>query len=341
MSLFLILILTVSALPGFSQGAAPQEKKRQIRTQPEYKSYNDCFTEKDFAKKADLCEKFITDFKDSDFVDNGYKLVIQSNLQLKNWQKVMDTADKAVAIPNADNSLKTYAFENSMVAAQNANNIDKVISYGEKTLQVDPGNLNTLITLSAVIPQKNPSDKAQLNKAAEMANKALAGIQPLISQATPQQKPQLVQIDGTLHQTLGLIAYDLKDYAKSIEENQKAIADNKKDDAAHYYLGYDYIAQMGQSSKEYQEAIKKENDAKQAKADQPTIDDLAAKRADFEDKIRKSRDQAIDELAKAVAIGGPVAPQAKDELTKQWKAKNDDNTDGLQAFIDQKKAELQ
>lgn len=336
--LTLILTLAVSAPPGYSQ-AAPQAKAKQLRTQPEYKSYTDCFNEKDFTKKADLCEKFIADYKDSDYLDNGYKMVIQSYLQTKNWQKVMDTADKAVTITNADNSLKIYSYESAMTAAQNANNTDKVIAYGDKTLSVDPTNLDALIVLSAVIPQKNPSDKAQLDKAADMANKALAGINTMMGQATPQQKPQLVQIDETLHLSLGLIAFNEKDYTKSIQEYQKSIADNMKDDTAHYYLAYNYIALMAQASQDYQAALKAENDAKAAKADQPTIDELAAKRADLEDKIRKNRDMVIDELAIAVAINGPVAAQAKTELTKQWTAKND-NTTGLDDFIAQKKTQL-
>lgn len=337
-SLLLILILAVSALPGFSQAAAPQ-KAKQLRTQPEYNSYTACFNEKDFAKKAELCEKFINDFKDSDYLDNGYKMIIQSYIQTKNWQKAMDTADKAVMLPNADNSLKAYANANAMIAAQSMNNIDKVISYGDKVLAIDPNDLNTLITLSAVIPQKYPSEKAQLDKAAGMADKALAGLQPLINQATPQQKPQMVQIDGTLHGTLGLIAYNEKDYTKSISEYQKAIADNMKDDAAHYYLAYDYIALMAQASGEYQTQLKAENDAKAAKADQPTIDELAAKRQESQDKVIKYRDMVIDELGLTVAINGPVAAQAQTELTKQWMAKND-NTDGLPAFINQKKSQL-
>jgi tetratricopeptide (TPR) repeat protein len=338
----LILIITAAmTLPGFGQ-AAPQAKAKQLRTQPEYTSYTACFNEKqDFAKKAELCEKFIADYKDSDYLDNGYKMIIQSYVQTKNWQKTMDTADKAVgAFPN-DTSVKAYAFENAMVAAQNANNINQVISYGDKLLQVDGTNLNALITLSAVIPQKNPGDKPQLDRAAEMATKALTGLQPLLNQATPEQKPQIIQIDGTLHGTLGLIAYNEKDYTKSIEEYKKAIADNKKDDTAHYYLAYDYISQMVQASQDYQAAIKAENEAKTAKADQPTIDDLAAKRSELEEKIKKVRDMVIDELAKSVAVNGPVAPQAKDQLTKQWKAKNDDSTDGMDAFVNSKKAELQ
>jgi tetratricopeptide (TPR) repeat protein len=336
-SLLLLLILVVSALPGLGQAA--QANQPRAKTQPEYNAYLSLYNEKDPAKKAELGEKFITDFKESDFVPNAYKMLLQAYAAQKNWAKVLDAADRATALPMADNGLKGYAYGNAMIAAQNMNDMNKVISYGEKVLVIDPNDLNTLITLSAVIPQKNPSDKAQLDRAAEMATKALAGIQPMMAKASPQEKPQLVQIDGTLHGTLGLIAYNKQDYAKSIQEYQTAIMDNMKEDTSHYFLAYDYIALMGQASKEYVAAVKNENDAKAAKADQPTIDDLAAKRSDFEDKIKKNRDQVIDELAIAVAINGPVAAQAKAELTKQWTAKND-GTAGLDEFIEQKKAQL-
>jgi tetratricopeptide (TPR) repeat protein len=334
MSLFLILLLAVSALPGMSQAKQPQAK-----TQPEYNAYLALYNEKDPAKKAELGEKFLTDFKESDFVPNAYTMIIQSYAAQKNWAKVMDAADRAAALPSADNKLKGFAFANAMVAAQNMNNVDKVLSYGEKVLAIDPNDLNTLITLSATIPLKYPSDKAQLDKAAGMAKKALAGLEPMLAKASPAEKPQLAQVDGTLHATLGLIAYNKQDYKASIAEYEAAIKDNPKDDAAHFYLAYDYISLMAGASKDYQAALKAENDAKAAKADQPTIDDLAAKRAAFEDDIRKFRDKAIDELALATAIGGPVAQQAKTELTKQWTAKND-NTTGLEEFINQKKTQI-
>ncbi|HEY2380387.1 MAG TPA: hypothetical protein VGK48_04315 [Terriglobia bacterium] len=333
-SLVLILILVASALPGFGQAAAAQPR---AKTQPEYNAYLALYNEKDFAKKAELGEKFLTDFKESDFVPNAYKMIIQSYSQTKSWQKVIDIADKAAALPNADNTLKAYAAANAMVAAQNMNNADKVIAYGEKVLAIDPNDLNTLITLSAVIPQKYPGDQAQLDKAAGMANKALAGLQPMINQATPQQKPQMVQIDGALHRTLGLIAFNEKDTTKSIQEYQAAIKDNMKDDTAHYFLAFDYMSLMGQASKAYLAAIEDEKTAIAAKADQPTMDDLKAKTAGHAEEVQKFRDMVIDELALAVAINGPEAANAKTELTKQWTAKNNDTT-GMDDFVNQKKA---
>jgi len=334
MTLFLIVILVVPALPGLSQAKQPQAK-----TQPEYNAYLALYNEKDPAKKADMGEKFINDFKESDFVPNAYKMIIQAYSAQKNWAKVLDAADRAADFKGADNSLKGFAYANAMIAAQNQNDIDKVLAYGDKVLAIDPNDLNTLITLSAAIPLKYPSNNEQLDKAAGMATKALAGLQPMLNQANAQQKPQLVQIDGSLHATLGLIAYDKKDYTKSIQEYQSAIKDNMKDDASHYYLAYDYMALAAQASKEYTKAIDDEKAAIAAKADQPTMDDLKAKTAGHADDVKKYRDMAIDELALAVAVNGPVASQAKTALTKQWTDKND-NTNGLDEYIAQKKSQI-
>jgi hypothetical protein len=338
-SLFLMLALVITALPGFGQ-----EKQPQAKTRPEYDAYLALFNEKDPAKKAPLGEKFITDFKESDFIPNAYTMIIGAYTASKNWAKVMENADKAVALPGADNKLKAYANANAMIAAQNTNNLDKVIQYGEKVLAIDPNELNTMITLSAVIPAKLPADeagkKAALDKAHDLATKALAGIQGMVTKASATDKPQLEQIEGNLHATLGLVAYTRPDYAKSIQEYELALQKTPKDEVAHFYLGLDYQALAAKASRDYQAAVTAENKAKAERADQPQIDELAATRSGLEEEVKKARDKAIDEFAIAVAIGGQVAPQAKDALTRLWTAKND-NTNGLEEFIAQKKTQLQ
>jgi tetratricopeptide (TPR) repeat protein len=258
----------------------------------------------------------------------------------KNWLKVIEAGDRAAALPNADNKLKAYAYANAMIASQNTNNIDKVITYGEKVLAITPDDLNTMITLSAVIPAKLPADAAgktaALDKASDLATKALAGVQKLAATAGAAEKPQLVQIEGNLHSTLGLIAYNRPDYMKSIQEYELAIQRTPKDDVAHFYLGLDYQALAAQASRDYQAAVNAENAAKAARAEQPAIDELAAKREGLAEDVRKARDKAIEEFAIATAIGGQVGAQAKDALTKLWTAKNE-NTNGLEEFIAQKK----
>jgi tetratricopeptide (TPR) repeat protein len=332
-----VVILAVSTLPVFAQAA--QEKTLQTRTQPEFNAYNACYSEKDPAKRADLCEKFVEGFKDSDFFISGYKLIIQSYYLSQNWKLLMDAADRVGELTAADNAVKGYAYERAMVAAQNSNNMDKCVSYGDKVLAIDPDNFNALYTVSTVIPQQYSSDMTQLVRAGDMARKALLLAASMIDKATPQEKPPLVILDGNLHETLGLISYHQKDYKKSIQDYQAAIKDNVKDDASHFFMAYDYINLMVQASQDYQSALKAENDARAAKADQPTVDELGAKRSGFADDILKYRDTIIDELAFAVAIDGPYAAQAKPELIKQWTAKNN-STAGLDQFVGQKKVQM-
>jgi len=336
--LLLLLAFVVSALPGLTQ-----EKQPQLKTRPEYDAYVAVFNEKDPVKKAALGEKFIADFKESEGIPNAYTMTIGAYTAAKNWAKVTETAEKAATLPNADNKLKGYAYASAMIAAQNLNNVDNVISYGEKVLAIDPTDLNAMITVSAVIPAKLPANeagkKAALDKASDLATKALAGIQGMIGKADAQSKPQLEQIEGNLHSTLGLVAYNRPDYQKSIQEYELAIQKTPKDDLAHFYLALDYQALAAQASKEYTSAVEAENKAKAARADQPTIDELAAKRGGLEEDIRKYRDKAIDEFGVAVALGGQVSPQAKDALTRLWTAKNE-NTNGLDQFLAQKKQQL-
>lgn len=337
-SLFLMIALAASALPGLGQAKQPQ-----LKTRPEYDAYVAVLNEKDPVKKAALGEKFLADFKDSEGVPNIYQLTIGAYTAAKNWAKVVETVDKAAALPNADNALKAYAYANAMIAEQNLNNVDKVISYGEKVLAINPNDPNTLLVVSQAIPTKLPADPAgktaALDKAAELANKGLSVIQPMAKAADAQSKPQFDEAEGNLHATLGLIAYNRPDYQKSIEEYELAIQKTPKDEVAHFYLGLDYQALAVKASKDYQEAVKAENDAKAARKEQPVIDELAAARAGLEEDIRKYRDKAIDEFAIAVAIGGQLAAQAKTALTQHWTAKND-NTNGLEEFIAQKKAQL-
>src|SRR5437016_9005642 len=118
-SLLLVLALAATALPGFSQAAAP--KGPQAKTQAEYNAYNALYMEKNPQKKAELGEKFLMDFKETDFVPQTYTMIIGAYTGAQNWAKVVDAAERAVAFPGADNKLKAFAYANAMIASQNLN----------------------------------------------------------------------------------------------------------------------------------------------------------------------------------------------------------------------------
>src|SRR5262249_16819830 len=150
-----LFVLVVSALPGFGQAQQPQ-----LKTQPEFDGYMAVFNEKDPAKKAAAGEKFITDFPNSEGIINVYNMTLGAYVAAKNNAKVVDIADRIGGLPKADNKFKAYAYANAMLAAQNMNDANKVVSYGEKVLAIDPNDPNSLITLAQVISAKLPTDEA-------------------------------------------------------------------------------------------------------------------------------------------------------------------------------------
>jgi len=240
-SIVLVLALVAAALPGFGQ-AAPA-KQPQAKPQAEYNAYKALYDEQNPQKKAELGEKFLTDFKESDFIGNTYTMIVGAYTRAQNWAKVIDAADRAAASPVADNKLKAFAYANAMVAAQNMNQIDKVLSYGDKVLAIDPNDLNTMITLSAAIPAKLPADeagkKAALDKAEGLGRKALAAIQPLRPHAQRDQEKQISQIESQRHATLGRIPSNRPDYTKSIGEYAATLRGNPTDDVARFDLAPD------------------------------------------------------------------------------------------------------
>ena len=340
----LLIALMTPAAPGFAQAAAAQQKTPQFKTTQEYNGAMAVYNEKDPVKKAAAGETFIKEFATSEYIPTAHILIIRAYFAGNNWAKTMEAADRAVANPGVDligdghKGLKETAFESSMIAAQNTNNVEKVISYGEKLLAVNPNQLNAMITVSAAILTKLPTGAAEktaaLDKAEGLAKKALAGVDAMVASANAQTKGQLEQIQGNLHSTLGLVAYNRPDYMKSIQEYELAINKTPKDDLAHFYLALNYQALMVAASKEYTAAVDAENKAKKERAEQPVIDELSAKSSGLADDVRKHRDKAMDELAVSVKIAGPYAAQAKDALSKMWAAKNDNNMSGLQEFID-------
>jgi tetratricopeptide (TPR) repeat protein len=327
-----LLLITALAAPSFGQAA--QAKQPQAKTKAEYDAYNALYMEKDPKKKAELGEKFIADYKDSDFILPSHRMIIGGYAQSQNWAKVIEAAERAAALPGADPSLKGFAYGNAMQAAQQMNNFEKIVEYGEKVLSIAPDDPNALLTLSSLIPERLPTDdaakNAALDKATNYANRANAVIQKLGAQVPAAQK---AEIEAQIHSTLGFIALNKQDYPKSVSEYETALKTAPKDAVAHFRLGLAFQYQAAAASKATIAAIDAENNAIKAKAPQPELDELVAKRQFTQEDFTMKRDRAIDELATAVAIGGVVAQPARQALETLWKGKNNDTLDGLDEFI--------
>ncbi len=339
---FSLLLMVALTVPALSQG--PSAKS-------EYESYMGFFSEKVPQKQAELGEKFLVDNKESGFRIDAYTLLVKAYTQAQNWAKVMDAADRFKAeFPNADPKKKIFVFQNAMVAGQQANNFEKIISYGDTVLSIDPNDLNALITISSMLPERLPQDeagkKASLDKSATLATKALGIVQQYFSQPKPagfsdaDWAKERANLEGQLHSTLGLVHLTRQEYDKSAEEYELALKSTPKDGVAHFRMGLAFQYLASNASRSLLDAIKEENSAKTSRADRMLLDEIVAKRQAIEEEVRLKRDRAIDELATAVAIGGVVAQPARDQLEKLYKAKNNDSLDGLDKLINDKKSQV-
>jgi tetratricopeptide (TPR) repeat protein len=121
---FLYALLVLTALP-----AAAQIGKRiaiQAGT-PEDKALQEISAAADTAKKLELLEKFVADFGATDAVLAAYEMYIPLYQAEKNYAKVYESADKALAYDPENFSIAFSALR----AAQEANDAAKVYHYGE------------------------------------------------------------------------------------------------------------------------------------------------------------------------------------------------------------------
>jgi len=320
------------AIPALSQAEAP-----------DVTAYRNLFNEKDPAKQVEMCEKFLAEtgaaFKDSMWRENTYRLMLQDYMTLQNWPKVLDTAEKVnQLVPTGKPTLKTDAYTRGMLGAQQTNNIPKTLEFGDRVLSADPNNLNALVTVAPLLVARLPDDAAAkdaaLNKAMEHAKKVLSMPKP--AGVSDQQWSAVQQ---QMHSTIGFVHLNRLQYQEAIGEYEQVLKVDPKDSVDLWRMGLAYQGLARAVQPQIVEAINKENEAKTAKAEQSVLDELVAKREALLKEYGEKREKAIEALAKAVALGGDVAPLARPSLEQLYKNKKD-SLDGLDDLINEKKTEL-
>jgi len=338
-----VLLIVALAATAWSQAA----QQPRARSTAEYEAYVGFFNEKDFPKKAALGEKFLMDFKETEFLKDTYIGLMRAYLGAKNCPKVMELSDRYAGLATATPDLKVGFYSEALNCAQETGDITKIVNYGEKILAIEANNLNALLVLATNIPEQLPTAEAAkttaLAKAEGYANKAIAGLTALgkpQGMADADWNKQKGGLLGQLHGALGLIHLTRLDYEKAVPSFLESIKNAPKEWVPRYRLGLSYHQQTPKLSQSMLEAIEAENKAKRENADRVTLDDLAARSEGLASAIRDLRDKAIDQLATSVAIGGATAQPARDQLERIYKAKNNDSLDGLEALINEKKAQI-
>jgi tetratricopeptide (TPR) repeat protein len=262
-------------------------------------------------------QQFLMDFANA----KAYYLRAQMDSydRLSQFQQVVDTGEPALAAENeafelygstADQSLPEYQqavqqhqqlvmmnYQKMVGAHQILDNIDSIIEYSERALEIDPDSLPFLMMLSDTLASRPPDDEAereeQMEVAQDHAEKALELVELLLSgpasmQMSAEQKSGLTT---AVRATLGRIYFNNEEWDDAREEYQQAVEASPRDSASHFFLGLCYA---------------RENKA----------------------------DEALDALAKAVFLKGPEEAQARQTLQNIWETLN--REDDMEAFIQEK-----
>jgi tetratricopeptide (TPR) repeat protein len=324
-----------------AQTAAAPAKAPQAKTTEEYNAYSALFKEADLTKKAELASKFLTSFPDSDFKPYVFQTQIDCYLRLGKNDDVVTVGTKFdTEMPQADPNIKKFMYQRVMQAYQIKNDGDKTIEYGEKILAIDPNDLPALLTLCAVLPERLPQEETkratQLDKGLEYAQKATTAINAIpkpAQLADDQWTTEKNKLLATVNSSQALCYLNKKDYPKAAETYEKSVAMVKTNPIDFYRLGIAYSLQARAAAMELNKTVQSQQQGQAPVAGAPTIDDLNKKFAEF-------RDKAIGALSKSVVLKGATENQARTELEKLYKTKNNDTTTGLDAVLAQAAEEL-
>jgi tetratricopeptide (TPR) repeat protein len=156
----------------------------------------------------------------------------KSQQELDDFLDVMASPDPARKIQKVDefvskypkSELLAFAFQDQMLAYQSTNDFRGVLRAGRRALELEPRNVNTLLTLASAIPDgaTGRDDQGELLKQAEQfAHLALDGIatmqiprQVSMQEWTKMQGEMVAQA----HEALGHIATKRGDLPRAITE---------------------------------------------------------------------------------------------------------------------------
>ena len=217
-ALCLILGNGLSALAQQDAGSGGQAGAKQPYTMAEYNAYQAAAAEKNPADQVKLLDDFVSKYPNSALLIYAYPLYYQAYGQLKNYQKVIEYADKVVALGDKVEAGVRYQALYAHAFAYNA------LSTSQPAWAADPANA------------KAAQDAAA---AGLKALDALKKPDSMTEDAFDAQKKQIqVYFNGTAAQA----AMSQKDNASAIQFYKAVLALTPDDGITSYRLGLAYEA---------------------------------------------------------------------------------------------------
>lgn len=186
--------------------------------------------------------------------------------------------DFAAKYPNSE--LKAFLYAKCMHEYQTENNQAKVLSAGQKVLQLDPDNVVALVlTVSVLSDSLSETDADREKKAAEIrkngghALELMDGNFSPVANATPEQVTAYKRtLQALTHSALGITALKTGDDAGAEKELKAAAAANPSQPDPYIFY---HLALAQDHQKKYDEALVSVKQAIQNAAGTPDLAELA------------------------------------------------------------------
>lgn len=219
---FLALLLASGALGRIAAQEQPAQQQqaqgaaRTDYTPEEYKAYKAAAEEKNAQPRLKMLDDFMSKYPNSSLVGYAYRVYYQTYNELKNYPKVLEFADKELALGEkvADPTIKLEAYYLRSVAYYTTFN------------------------------EKDPNAAANATKARDAAQaglKLLAEMKPPQGTTEEQWTQTKKQVQPLLNSVLALSSGVLKDYKTAIDAYKAAIGDAPTDPVLRFRLGVAYL----------------------------------------------------------------------------------------------------
>ena len=179
-----------------------------------------------------------------------------------------------------DSELKSFLYSKAMHEYQNENNPAKMLSVGEKVLQLDPDNSIALVLTATVLADSlNESDADRQEKITRVKKNATRALDTVDSgfvppaNATPEQVTAYKStLQSMAHSALGIVALKTGDDATA--ENELRLSTNLNQSQPDPYLWY-HLALAQDHQKKYPEALASVNHALEVMGTNADLGELA------------------------------------------------------------------
>jgi tetratricopeptide (TPR) repeat protein len=209
-----LCLVAGGVLNGLAPAALAQEGAgtKQPYTMPEYNSYQACAQDKVPASQVKCFDDFFAKYPNSALLIYAYPITYQAYSQLKNWQKVMEFADKLVELGDKVGPNEKYGAMYARAYAYNMlNSNDPAVAKAE---------MDSCAAGLALIPE--------LKKPEQIDEKTF----------DTQKKQAAIYLNGTCAQA----AMVQKDYANAVKYYKAVLGLNPDEAITSYRLGLAYLS---------------------------------------------------------------------------------------------------